>query len=736
MPSVCDARVNSQRTGRHIVIALATLTVFAISTGSVHAQAEKTRPRIALALGGGAARGIAHVGVLQWLEEHRIPVDVVVGTSMGGLIGGAYASGMSPAEIRTFLATTDWDLIFLGETPYQYRDLRRREDRRIYPMRVEFGLKGGFKLPPGLDNGQQVTFLLQRIALPYYAVSSFDELPTPFRCVATDMEKGEPVVLGSGLLARAMRATMSLPTAFAPIVIDGRLLADGGILNNVPVDVARAQGADVVIAVNVGSTPHTREQMMSLFGMLGQTLDVAMSDSSRAIAATADVLVQPAVGGIGSLDFRRSEEIADLGYQGASEVTALLKYAVDDATWSQWVKARAARRKIDPPVPEFARIVGVGDKVDTTAMAEGLERFFGKPLDQEAIGQALTRITGDGLYSAVTYDAIRENGRDGLLVHVDEKLTGPPLLNVALEVSNRASKGLSFDPAFRVTMFNTLTKNSELRLDGSAGTRLGVSAEYYQRFGLSRYFLAPSIAAERRITEYFVNGEALAEYQARRYNVGGDAGVRLNADTELRAGYLYGRVDLERGIGSDILPEFGGLERRTHILVRHDSQTSPFAPTGGLLGGVEYRTGITIRFGRAASASSRAGRRSSIPCAAGIVCSCSSAAGRRLARQRRFPTSSRSADCSGCPATRTMSFEGTTIFLPVRATCVVSVGCRTSSAAGCMRRWSSMRDRRLTRGIRHRDRPALARDSRWTRSSVRCRRRLRSTWTADRDSFF
>ena len=252
------------------------------------------------------------------------------------------------------------------------------------------------------------------------------------------------------------------------------------------------------------------------------------------------------------------------------------------------MKARAARRRVDPPVPEFARIVGVGDKVDTSEMAEGLERFLGKPLDQEALGQALTRITGDGLYSAVTYDAIREDGRDGLLVHVDEKLTGPPLLNIALDVSNRASKGLSFDPAFRVTMFNTLTKNSELRLDGSAGTRLGVAAEYYQRFGLSRYFVAPSIAAERRITEYFVKGEALAEYQARRYNVGADAGVRLNADAELRAGYLYGRVDLERGIGSEILPEFGGLERRTHILLRHDSQTSPFAPTSGVLGGIEY----------------------------------------------------------------------------------------------------------------------------------------------------
>ncbi len=166
---------------------------------------------------------------------------------------------------------------------------------------------------------------------------------------------------------------------------------------------------------------------------------------------------------------------------------------------------------------------------------------------------------------------------------------GLQLLNIGLEVSNRSSKGLSFDPTFRVTMFNTLTKNSELRLDGSAGTRLGVAAEHYQRFGLSRFFVAPTISAERRITEYFVDGEAIAEYQVRRYIAAADAGVRLNEDTELRAGYIYGRVDLERGIGSEILPEFGGLERRTHILLRHDSQTSPFAPISGLLGGIEYR---------------------------------------------------------------------------------------------------------------------------------------------------
>ena len=564
-------------------VALSMLALMLLGAVPGYAQQTTPRPRVGIALGGGAARGIAHVGVLEWLEEHHIPIDVVVGTSMGGLIGGAYASGMSPAEIRQLLATTDWDLMFLGEVPYQQRDLRRREDRRAYPMRVEFGLKGGFKLPPGLDSGQQITFLLQRIALPYYGAASFDELPTPFRCVATDMEKGVPVVLGNGSLSRAMRATMSLPSAFAPIVIDGRLLADGGILNNVPVDVARAQGADVVIAVNVGSAPHTREQMMSLFGMLGQTLDVAMSDSTRAIAATADVLVQPPVGEIGSLDFRRHEEIADLGYQGASEVTALLKYAVDEATWAQWLAARAARRKTAPPSPEFVRFVGLSDTFDRSQMEEQLKPFVGVPLDQEALGEALTRITGTGLFSAVTYDAIREDGRDGLLVHVDEKLTGPPLLNLAFEVSNRASKGLSFDPAFRVTTFNTLTKNSEMRLDGSFGTRLGVGAEHYQRFGFSRFFLAPNVGAERRVTELFVDGEAVAEYQVRRYTATADAGLRVSADSELRVGYTFGRVEAERGIGAVILPEFAGAERNTHILYRHDGQTSAFAPSRGLL---------------------------------------------------------------------------------------------------------------------------------------------------------
>ena len=179
------------------------------------------RPTVGLALGGGAARGIAHVGLLRWFEEHRIPVDYIAGTSMGGLIGGAYASGLSPDEIQALMKEADWDLMFLADSPFRYKTFRRKEDARAFPGQIDFGLKGGFKLPAGLNAGQQIEMLLDRIAMPYYEIKDFDELPTPFRCVATDIRKSEPLVLRSGSFSRALRATMAIPAVFTPVVVDG-----------------------------------------------------------------------------------------------------------------------------------------------------------------------------------------------------------------------------------------------------------------------------------------------------------------------------------------------------------------------------------------------------------------------------------------------------------------------------------------------------------------------------------
>src|SRR6476661_481552 len=211
------------------------------------------RPRIGLALGGGSARGIAHIGVLRWFEEHHIPIDVIAGTSMGGLIAGAYASGMTPDEITALMKNADWDLMFLSDSPYKYKTIRRKQDKRLFPSQLEFGLRGGLKVPGGLNPGQQVSLMLDQIALPYYDLKSFDDLPTPYRCLATDLRKGEAVILGRPPLARAMRATMAIPGVFTPVNWDDWLLVDGGALNNIPVDVVKQMGADIVIAVNVGA---------------------------------------------------------------------------------------------------------------------------------------------------------------------------------------------------------------------------------------------------------------------------------------------------------------------------------------------------------------------------------------------------------------------------------------------------------------------------------------------------
>ena len=228
----------------------------------------QTRPTIGLALGGGAARGLAHIGLLRWFEEHRIPVDYLAGTSVGALVAAAYATGLSPDEIQALMRETNWDRMFLADSPFTSKTFRRKEDARAFPGQLNFGLKGGFKLPSALNSGQQVELLLDRIALPYFALENFDALPTPFRAVATDIRLAQPVVLNSGSLSDALRASMAMPGLFAPVAVDGRLLVDGGVLNNLPADVVKTMGARVVIAVNVSATTDATPAPTTLFGVL------------------------------------------------------------------------------------------------------------------------------------------------------------------------------------------------------------------------------------------------------------------------------------------------------------------------------------------------------------------------------------------------------------------------------------------------------------------------------------
>jgi len=293
--------------------AAALVTLMLAAAGA--ASAQTPRPTVGVAFGGGSARGIAHIGVIQWFEEHHVPIDLAAGTSMGGLVGGAFATGMSAAELRALITGTDWDLMF-GSSSFEFKNIRRKEDARSYPSRLEFGLKRGIVPPTSLNNGQQVDFLLARIAAPYYGLARFDDLPTPFRVVAVDLRAGERVVIHDGLLATALRATMSLPGVFPPVERDGRVLVDGGALDNIPADVVRDMGARTVIAINVGQAPDDVVDY-SMFGLMGRTVDAMMQSSTRAALKFADLTIAVDVEGFSSLDWRRADDLIARGYAAA-----------------------------------------------------------------------------------------------------------------------------------------------------------------------------------------------------------------------------------------------------------------------------------------------------------------------------------------------------------------------------------------------------------------------------------
>jgi len=232
------------------------------STGSKSSASE--RPKIGLVLSGGGARGFAHIGVLKVLEENNVPIDYIVGTSMGSIIGGLYAIGLTPEEIERGVRGIAWDKVFDDFANRDYKSFRRKQDDYDFFNLQRIGITGdGLQIRPGLIEGQQVELALDRLAHPGFHINDYDKLRIPFRAIATDIATGEPFIIKNGNLARAMRASMSIPGALPPITIDNTLLVDGGIANNVPIDIVRNMGADIVIVVDVSAPLYTKEEIKS-----------------------------------------------------------------------------------------------------------------------------------------------------------------------------------------------------------------------------------------------------------------------------------------------------------------------------------------------------------------------------------------------------------------------------------------------------------------------------------------
>lgn len=544
--------------------------------------APKERPTIGVALEGGGALGEAHIGVLKWFEEHHIPIDYLAGTSMGGLVGGLYATGRSADELRTVVATANWPLLLEGQTPYRDLSFRRKEDAREIPNAIQIGLKHGATLPPGLNSGHQVNLLIDRETLPYSTIASFDQLPIPFRCVSTELVSGKAYVFHNGSLSDAMRATMSIPGVFAPVRRDNQIFVDGGLVDNLPTDVVRGMGADIVIAVHLQISRVSAQEIQSAFSILGRSVELVIAETEIHGMAGADLILKANVEKYSTTDYEKYDELIQIGYQAAAEKAVLLKpYELDDAAWEEYLKEKDSRIRTRIGVPQFVKVEGVEGQglVNTEKF---LSPLVGKPLDQKALDQMLTRLTGMGRYDSITYGMIRENGQDGLLIGVHEKTYAPPMLKPAFQIDGTQPDNVTFTFGGRLTFMDVAGYRSEWRTDLQVGETYGIATELYRPLEpLGKWFFAPFLDASRGTFFVYKKKNPRADYQMDRVLGGLDLGYGFSRFSELRVGYGIGYTDAGLRLGTPDFTPYHGQVGSAHMRYVLDHTNEAVIPTRG-----------------------------------------------------------------------------------------------------------------------------------------------------------
>lgn len=552
------------------------------------------RPRIGLVLGGGGARGAAHVGVIKVLEELRIPIDVIAGTSMGSVVGGLYASGMSTEELEHEIASTDWPDLFRDSPERVDRSFRRKRDDDLYTFDAKPGFNDGeVQLPLAYIRGQKFDLLLNRLTMRVIDVKDFDRLPIPFRAVASDLETGAPVVLGSGSMAKAIRASLAVPGAFDPVEIDGRLLADGGLANNIPVNVARGMGADVLIVVDVGAGLYKRGELTNAIRVAVQLTGFLFTLNGELQVKTLgprDALIRPNLGDISGADFERAAEAIRIGEAAAATARAsLLRYSVSPQEYARYL-ANRTRPKTDPPQIEFVRIDN-RSRLRDDVIARHVTEQLGAPLDAQRLEREIGTIYGLDLFESVHYDVVEENDRTGLLISTKEKSWGPNYLQFGLATSNdfRGDSTLRVGALYSRTAINSL--NGEWRSGVQLGDEPTVFTELYQPLepGL-RYFTYGRLGyATENVNVFDAAGNNISRYQLQ----GPQLEIALGRDFgdwgEGRLGYRResNRATLLTG---EAAANVQGDRGEVFARLAHDTLDNLYFPRNGHLGVLEWRS--------------------------------------------------------------------------------------------------------------------------------------------------
>jgi NTE family protein len=558
------------------------------------------RPKVGLVLSGGGARGGAEIGALEALEQLHVPIDYIAGTSIGAAIGGLYASGMSVSEMESFVKSINWDAAFLNMTPRRLRSFRRKRDDDLFLVDQQPGLNHGrFELPRGVVQGQVIDTIMTRELLPVATIKNFDNLMIPFRAVAGDIVTGHAVVLGSGDLAKSIRASMSVPAAISPVEIDGRLLVDGGIAMNLPVQAAKDMGADRIVAIDVTDPLATREELRSIVDVTGQLtalLTRAGLDPQLKMLGPKDVLVQPKFSQtLSPVNFARMSEGIQTGYEAVMKHRKELEpLMLSDAAYAAY-RASLHNPRAHPAMPkiEFIHLTNDSPIADSVIRARLNDIEIGQPLDVHAVERDLNKVYGLEFFQNVRYSLVRQNGQYGLDIDLEARSWGPNYLQLGVQYSSSSDVDAVFNLAasYLRTAINPL--GAEWRTTVFIGDEPAFLADLYEPLGNeAKFFVEPSLDIGTRQLNLFNGDDLAAELRVRQGMLAVAAGRELASFGEIRAGlrHGYGQTRLKVGDPS-LLPPAARSFHRGELFARFsvDTLDSVSFPRSGVLNSIEWR---------------------------------------------------------------------------------------------------------------------------------------------------
>ncbi len=562
----------------------AVLFLLAVSL-SAEPVVDAERERVGLVLSGGAARGLTHIGVLKALEEQGVIIDAIAGTSMGAVVGGLYAAGYSVSELEQLAIGLDWQQALSDAPPRADIPFRRKQDDRdfLVKQKLSFRDDGSLGLPLGLLQGQNLALLLEKLFARAGAVEDFDQLPIPFRAVAADIATGETVVFADGHLALAIRASMSIPAVLTPVEVDGQLLVDGGISNNIPVDIAREMGVDRVIVVDIGSPLATTESLQTVFNILNQSVALLTRRNSEAQLATLqphDILIQPPLTGFGITDFARAEGMMDAGYRATHALQWRLAEVAQPLLAEQKLSSNT-KKKTKTPLITSVRINNssqVGDEVIRYYIRQPLN----EPLDIDKLQKDMGTLYGLEYFDRVEYRLQPELGGNALVISATDKRAGTDYLRLGLNLSDdlRGDNAFNIGASFRMNGINRLGAEWLSRVQ--LGDNQELYTEFYQPLDVgSRYFVSPWLHGQVRNIRFTEDSAPIAEYRLQRVRYGFNVGRQISTNAEIRFGLGSGWGNADVRIGDRDLPDFSFKEGYYQLQYAFDSLDNVNFPRSG-----------------------------------------------------------------------------------------------------------------------------------------------------------